>query len=195
MAKSPNTISIPLTDFINYAKSLPTLAKRQAIVKFLQYWAETSGNEEMARVAINEITSGQAIDPNCMPREFMPQFRSATTAMQLIDIIKAIDTKISTHQENWDWAHVMRVMIDEGIIIVNITPNKFDQLICQMIPGKGRDNVRKNGDYTIIMREQPWTQWTRQSHLNPQEAQDRIICNMIAMEFQPVLRRKIIAEY
>jgi hypothetical protein len=64
-----------------------------------------------------------------------------------------------------------------------------------MIPGKGRDNVRKNGDYTIIMREQPWTQWTRQSHLNPQEAQDRIICNMIAMEFQPVLRRKIIAEY
>ena len=194
MAKD-SEISIPLTDFINYAKSLPTLAKRQAIVKFLQYWAETSGNEEIARAAIDKIMGGQMIDPNCMPREFMPQFRSATTAMQLIDIIKAIDTKISTHQENWDWAHVMRVMIDEGIIIVNITANKFDQLICQMIPGKGRDNVRKNGDYTIISREQPWTQWTRQSHLNPQEAQDRIICNMIAMEFQPVLRRKIIAEY
>jgi hypothetical protein len=194
MAKGTE-ISIPLTDFINYARSLPTLAKRQAIVKFLQYWAEVSGNEEMARMAIGEIMGGQMIDPNCMPREFMPQFRSATTAMQLIDIIKAIDTKISTHQENWDWAHVMRVMIDEGIIIVNITPNKFDQLICQMIPGKGRDNVRKNGDFTIIMREQPWTQWTRQSHLNPQEAQDRIICNMIAMEFQPVLRRKIVMEY
>ena len=88
----------------------------------------------------------------------------------------------------------MRVMIDEGIIM-RVTRNKFDQLICQMLPGKGRDNVRKSGDYSIVDRKDPWTQWSTLSHLNPQEYQDRTICNMIAMEFQPVLRRKIVMGY
>jgi hypothetical protein len=193
MAKDTG-IGIPLTEVIKYARSLSTQTKRQAIVNFLLYWAEASGNEQAAREAIAEIMEGQAIDPNYMPKEFMPMYRSATTAMKLIDIVKEIDRKISTHQEPWDWAHVMRVMIDEGIIL-KITRNKFDQLICQMLPGKGRDNVRKSGDFQIINREEPWTQWTRQSHLNPQEAQDRMICNSIAKEFEPVLRRKIIMEY
>ena len=186
--------SISLDDFVKIAKSVPTQTKRQALVTFLQYWGEITGYEEAAHEAINDILSGQTINPNCMPKEFMPMFRSATIAMQLIDIVKKIDLKISTHQEPWDWAHVMRVMIDEGIIM-KVTRNKFDQLICQMLPGKGRDNVRKSGDFRIIEREEPWTQWTNQSHLNPQEAQDRIICNSIAVEFQPVLRRKIIMEY
>jgi oligopeptide transport system substrate-binding protein len=56
-------------------------------------------------------------------------------------------------------------------------------------------DTRKNGDYTIVMRPEPWTQWTSQSHLNPREAEDRMVCNMIAPEFQPVLRRKIVIEY
>ena len=193
MAKD-HEFCISLSDFVNYAKSLPTPSKRQGCVTFLQYWGEVTGHEDAASQAINEILSGQAISPNCMPKEFMPQFRSATIAIQLIDIIRNIDLKISTHQEPWDWAHVMRVMIDEGIIM-KVTRNKFDQLICLMLPGKGRDNVRKSGDYSIIEREEPWTQWTSLSHLNPQEAQDRMICNMIAVEFQPVLRRKIIVEY
>ena len=33
------------------------------------------------------------------------------------------------------------------------------------------------------------------SHIEPQEAQDRTICNMIAKEFEPVLKRKIIIDY
>lgn len=185
---------ITLDDFVKIAKSVPTQSKRQTLVNFLKYWGEISGEEEAARDAINEILTGQTINPNCMPKEFMPQFRSATMATQLIEIIRTIDEKIATHQERWDWAHVMRVMIDEGIIM-KVTRNKFDQLICQMLPGKGRDNVRKSGDFSIIDREEPWTQWTSLSHLNPQEAQDRMICNMIAIEFQPVLRRKIIMEY
>ena len=47
-----------------------------------------------------------------------------------------------------------RVIIDEGIILTNTTPNKFDQLICPMISGKGSDNVRKSGDFTIIARKE-----------------------------------------
>lgn len=190
-----NELGIPLGYIVEYAKTQPTQAKRQAFVNLIRFWADNGGDLEAALKAILEIQGGQVISASNMPREFLPMFRSETVATKLIAIIRKIDVTISTKAENWDWAHVMRVMIDEGIILTSTTSNKFDQLVCAMIPGKGRDNVRKSGDYTIIARKDPWTQWTSQSHLNPQEAQDRMICNMIAAEFQPVLRRKIIMEY
>ena len=190
-----NEISIPLDYIVDYARSQSTQARRQAFVNLLLFWAENGGDEMAAVKAILEIQGGQMISASCMPREFLPMFRSEIIATKLIAIIRKIDVTISTKAENWDWAHVMRVMIDEGIILTSTTPNKFDQLICAMIPGKGRDNVRKNGDYSILDRKEPWTQWTKLSHLNPQEAQDRMICNMIAKEFEPVLRRKIIIDY
>ena len=190
-----NEKGIPLGYIVEYAKAQPTQAKRQAFVNLIRFWADNGGDLEEAIKAILEIQGGQVISANSMPREFMPYYRSETIAVKLIDIIRKIDEKIASKEDNWDWAHVMRVMIDEGIILTNTTPNKFDQLICAMVPGKGRDNVRKNGDYSILDRKEPWTQWTKQSHLNPQEAQDRTICNMIAVEFQPVLRRKIIMDY
>ena len=190
-----NVLGIPLSYIVEYAKSQPTQAKRQAFVNLIRFWAENGGDEMAAVKAILEIQGGQMISASCMPREFLPMFRSEIIATKLIAIIRKIDVTISTKAENWDWAHVMRVMIDEGIILTSTTPNKFDQLICAMIPGKGRDNVRKNGDYSILDRKEPWTQWTKLSHLNPQEAQDRMICNMIAKEFEPVLRRKIVIDY
>ena len=190
-----NVLGIPLSYIVEFAKSQPTQAKRQAFVNLIRFWAENGGDEMAAVKAILEIQGGQMISASCMPREFLPMFRSEIIATKLIAIIRKIDVTISTKAENWDWAHVMRVMIDEGIILTNTTPNKFDQLICAMVPGKGRDNVRKNGDYSILDRNEPWTQWTKLSHLNPQEAQDRMICNMIAKEFEPVLRRKIIMDY
>ena len=190
-----NVLGIPLSYIVEFAKSQPTQAKRQAFVNLIRFWAENGGDEMAAVKAILEIQGGQMISASCMPREFLPMFRSEIIATKLIAIIRKIDVTISTKAENWDWAHVMRVMIDEGIILTSTTPNKFDQLICAMIPGKGRDNVRKNGDYSILDCKEPWTQWTKLSHLNPQEAQDRMICNMIAKEFEPVLRRKIIIDY
>lgn len=190
-----NVLGIPLSYIVEFAKCQPTQAKRQAFVNLIRFWAENGGDEMAAVKAILEIQGGQMISASCMPREFLPMFRSEIIATKLIAIIRKIDVTISTKAENWDWAHVMRVMIDEGIILTSTTPNKFDQLICAMIPGKGRDNVRKNGDYSILDRKEPWTQWTKLSHLNPQEAQDRMICNMIAKEFEPVLRRKIIIDY
>ena len=190
-----NVLGIPLSYIVEFAKNQPTQAKRQAFVNLIRFWAENGGDEMAAVKAILEIQGGQMISASCMPREFLPMFRSEIIATKLIAIIRKIDVTISTKAENWDWAHVMRVMIDEGIILTSTTPNKFDQLICAMIPGKGRDNVRKNGDYSILDRKEPWTQWTKLSHLNPQEAQDRMICNMIAKEFEPVLRRKIVIDY
>ena len=190
-----NETGIPLGIIVEYAKAQSTQARRQAFVNLIRFWADNGGDLEAAVKAILEIQGGQVISAGNMPREFMPYYRSETIAVKLIDIIRKIDERIAAKEDNWDWAHVMRVMIDEGIILTNTTPNKFDQLICAMVPGKGRDNVRKNGDYSILDRNEPWTQWTKQSHLNPQEAQDRTICNMIAIEFQPVLRRKIIMDY
>ena len=190
-----NKTGIPLSYIVEYAKAQPTQAKRQAFVNLIHFWKDNGGDLAEAIKAILEIQGGQVISANSMPKEFMPYYRSETIAVKLIDIIRKIDEKIASKEDNWDWAHVMRVMIDEGIILTNTTPNKFDQLICAMVPGKGRDNVRKNGDYSILDHKDPWPLWTKESHLNPQEAQDRTICNMIAQEFQPVLRRKIIMVY
>lgn len=190
-----NGTGIPLGIIVEYAKAQSTQARRQAFVNLIHFWADNGGDLAEAIKAILEIQGGQVISANSMPKEFMPYYRSETIAVKLIDIIRKIDEKIASKEDNWDWAHVMRVMIDEGIILTNTTPNKFDQLICAMVPGKGRDNVRKNGDYSILDHKDPWPLWTKESHLNPQEAQDRTICNMIAKEFQPVLRRKIIMDY
>ena len=185
---------VPLNNIVDYARLQSTQPRRQMFVKLLAYWIDKGGDEDAAREAIIAIQKGQVLTERSMPREFMPRYRSEILASKLIEIISKIDQKISSREEKWDWAHVMKVMIDEGIIM-RTTPNKFDQLICGMLPGKGRDNVRKNGDYDILNKKLPWTQWTNLSHLNPSEAQDRTICNMIAMEFQPILQRKIVKDY
>ena len=185
---------VPLNNIVDYARLQSTQPRRQMFVKLLAYWIDKGGDEDAAREAIIAIQKGQVLTERSMPREFMPRYRSEILASKLIEIISKIDQKISSREEKWDWAHVMKVMIDEGIIM-KTTPNKFDQLICGMLPGKGRDNVRKNGDYDILNKKLPWTQWTNLSHLNPSEAQDRTICNMIAMEFQPILQRKIVKDY
>lgn len=185
---------VPLNNIVDYARLQSTQPRRQMFVKLLAYWIDKGGDEDAAREAIIAIQKGQVLTERSMPREFMPRYRSEILASKLIEIISKIDQKISSREEKWDWAHVMKVMIDEGIIM-KTTPNKFDQLICGMLPGKGRDNVRKNGDYSIINKDMPWTQWTNLSHLNPSEAQDRTICNMIAIEFQPILQRKIVKDY
>ena len=190
-----NETGIPLSIIVEYAKGQTTQARRQAFVNLIHFWKDNGGDLDAAVKAILEIQGGQVISAGNMPKEFMPYYRSETIATKLIDIVRKIDEKIASKEDNWDWAHVMRVMIDEGIIMTNTTPNKFDQLVCAMVPGKGRDNVRKNGDYSILYRKEPWPLWTKESHLDPQVAQDRTICNMIAKEFQPVLKRTIIEDY
>ena len=99
---------------------------------------------------LKRLRDGQELDPQAMPREFMPRYRQPEVARQLIEIVRRIDEIIGSHRENWTWAHVMRVMCDEGILY-KPTINRFDQIICSMVPNKGRDIVRKNGDYVYIM--------------------------------------------
>jgi hypothetical protein len=86
----------------------------------------------------------------------------------------------------------MRVMVDENILLATISPNRFDTIITSMIPGKGVDNVRKNGDYRTIMkdREYSYHSWTDNSHLNPTQASNKELCRQIAAFFAPILSRK-----
>jgi len=185
---------IPVEYILSVAQSKATLAQRRPYVELIEHWGEEQGKEEETRMLLQHLNSGQEIDPKKMPSIFAPRFRQPDTARQLIEIVRKIDAVIASRQENWTWAHVMRVMVDEGIIM-NCTVNRFDQLICSMVPGKGRDIVRKHGDFPYLLsQKETWPFWAKQAYLNPQQAAARSICNLIAAEFAPVLSRKIIIE-
>ena len=185
---------IPAEYILRIAQSKATPAQRRPYIELIERWGEEQNCIEEARQLLKKLRNGQEIDPRKMPREFMPRYRQPEVAEKLIEIIRHIDAVIASKQENWTWAHVMRVMKDEGILY-NPTINRFDQLICSMIPNKGRDTVRKHGDYEYIMgQEDPWSLWPAQSYLNPTLAAERSICNQIALEFAPVLTRTIRAE-
>ena len=185
---------IPVEYVLAVAQTKGTDAKRRPYIELIERWGEEQGQDEEARQLLRRLREGQVLDPKKMPREFMPRYRQPEIAEKLIETVRKIDDIISSKQENWTWAHVMRVMVDEGILY-KPTVNRFDAIICSMIPGKGRDTVRKHGDYEYIMgQEEPWPAWTSQSYINPTLAAERSICNQIALEFTSVLTRKIRAE-
>ena len=185
---------IPVEYVLAIAQTKGTDAKRRPYIELIERWGEEQGKEEEARQLLKCLREGQVLDPKKMPREFMPRYRQPEIAEKLIEIVRKIDDIITSKSENWTWAHVMRVMVDEGILY-KPSYNRFDAIICSMIPGKGRDNVRKNGNYEYIMgQEEPWPAWPSQSYINPTLAAERSICNQIALEFAPVLTRKIRAE-
>lgn len=183
---------IPVEYILRIAQSKATAAQRRPYIELIERWGEETGCPDDAQRMLKCLREGQVLDPSKMPREFMPRYRQPEVAEKLIEIIRHIDAVIASKQENWTWAHVMRVMCDEGILY-KPTINRFDQLVCAMIPDKGRDTVRKHGDYAFIMEEQedPWTLWPKDSYLNPTLAAERSICNQIALEFAPILTRTI----
>lgn len=185
---------IPVEYILGVAQTKATDAQRRPYVQLIERWGEEKDCAEETRRLLMRLREGQEIDVNKMPREFMPRYRQPEVAQQLIDIIRHIDAVISSRQENWTWAHVMRVMKDEGILY-NPTVNRFDQIICSMVPNKGRDTVRKHGDYVFLLNQKdPWALWPSQAYLNPSLAAERSICNQIALQFAPVLQRKIVVE-
>ena len=185
---------IPVEYILRIAQSKATPAQRRPYIELIERWGEETGCADEAHQMLMQLREGQVLDPCKMPREFMPRFRQQEVAEKLIEIVRQIDAVIASKQENWTWAHVMRVMCDEGILY-KPTINRFDQLICAMIPNKGRDTVRKHGDYEYLLeQEDPWSLWPKESYLNPTLAAERSICNQIALQFAPVLTRTIRAE-
>lgn len=185
---------IPVEYVLGIAQTKATDAQRRPYIELIERWGDEMNCADEAHLLLRLLRDGQEIDPRKMPCEFMSRYRQPEVAEQLIEIIRKIDAVITTKQEKWTWAHVMRVMIDEGIIY-KITPNRFDTLICSMVPTRKGDTIRKHGDYAYLMRQKDsWPFWTSQPHLNPDLAAARSICNQIALEFAPILTRKIIIE-
>ena len=186
---------IPLDFIVGHALTKPTEARRQPYIELVRAWAEHEEAPKLGREAADRMLQRQAIDAEHMPKEFTPIYRQPQKAALLMEIIRRIDRKISTHEEDWTWAHVMRVMTDEGIMFgIKLTPNRFDTIISN-ITGKGRDNIRKSGDYGLMNQEEPWTMWPKESYLDPTMAAHRTICMMIAQELSPILGRKVPLEY
>ena len=182
---------IPVEYILGIAQTKATNAQRRPYIELIERWGEEKECVDATQQLLQRLREGQEIDIKKMPREFMPRYRKPEVAKKLIEIVRKINDVIASKQENWTWAHVMRVMKDEGILY-KPTINRFDAIICSMIPDKGRDTVRKNGDYEYILSQKdPWSQWPAESYLNPTLAAERSICNQIALMFAPVLTRTI----
>ncbi len=181
-------------DFVCQQALTLTEVKRKPLVGLIQAWGEETDCQEAARQAVSGLTEAlQVIDTHCMPSFFYPRFRNPEVAAKLVDIVRDINTIITNKTEPWSWALVMKVMMDE-LIIMKTTPNKFDTAISQMIPQKA-GTIRKNGDYTIIHTQDVWSLWSKNSHLDPQKAALRTKCNQIALKFAPLLERTILLDY
>ena len=186
---------IPVEYILDIAQTKATPAQRRPYIDLIERWGDKTDHAEEAHQLLRRLRDGQVIDPQKMPREFMPRYRQPEVAEKLIEIVREIDAIIASKQENWTWAHVMRVMVDEGILY-KPTINRFDELIASMIPNKGRDIVRKHGDYEYLTKQkEPWPCWTSQSYIDPKLAAERSICNQIALQFAPILTRTIRAEF
>ena len=184
---------IPVEYIVGVAQTKDTDAKRRPYVSLIEDWGKERDMEQEASDVLKQLRDNPEINVKKMPAEFSPKYRKPEVAKQLIAIINDINDIISTKSELWTWAHVMRVMIDEGILI-KLKVNRFDAIICSMIPGKGRDTVRKSGKYSYLMaKKMPWSMWS--STIEANLGGEKTICNMIALKFAPILERTIRMEY
>ena len=186
---------IPVEYVAGVARTKKTDGQRKPYVDLIKQWAEHESMEEAGIQVVSAITGTQQADADHMPKELYQTFRKGEKAHQLIQIIRHIDDVIQSRDEMWTWAHVMRVMMDENILMP-VTPNRFDTIIWSMIPGKGRDTVRKNGNYEITFKaDNSYRTWTSAGNVCATEASNKEICQQIAQCFAPILSRPIRERY
>ena len=165
-----------------------TEAKRRPYVKLIRRWAKRQGSAEQGEAVVGRLAldggSKVLTDLRHLPNEVSKKYREGDKAEQLVKFVREIDGTIKLNS-NWTWAHVMRVMMDEGILMTNI-PNRFDVLICSMIPGKGSGTVRKNGDYSLIETKRSWRDWIENYRDDWDEANNRAICKEIFEFLEPL---------
>ena len=166
-----------------------TEAKRRPYRTLITTWAEHEGKPELGETIASRLNLGKEIerlkDLQDLPDSVHPKFRKGEKAEKLVMIIREINAKV-INDNNWTWALVMKVMLDEGLIITNIR-NRFDKLICMMVEDKGGGNVRNNGDFSVIQDSRSWHDWISNPHDDWKEAADRAICQEIYEYFLPIL--------
>ena len=105
-----------------------TEGQRKPYVDLIQRWAEHEGMEDEGLTAVRRVMNTTQIDAQHMPKEFYQTYRQGEKAEQLIKLIRKIDTKILSGEVVWTWPHVMRVMIDEAILMANVTVNRYARM-------------------------------------------------------------------
>lgn len=165
-----------------------TEAKRRPYVKLIRKWALKQGCAAEGEAVVSRLAldGGAKVltDLRHLPIDVSKKYREGDKAEQLVTFVREIDGAIKLNS-NWTWAHVMRVMMDEGILMTNI-PYRFDNLVCSMIPDKGLGTVRKNGDYSLIETKRSWRNWIEKYEDDWDEANNRAICKEIFEFLEPL---------
>lgn len=184
---------IPVDFVVEQGLKERTEAKRRPYRKLITTWAEREGNTELGEMVACRLNTGKEVerlkDLQDLPTTISPKFRKGKKAERLVMIIREINAKVE-NDENWTWALVMKVMLDEGLLMTNIA-NKFDRLIISMIPDKGIDTVRKSGDYNVKEDSRSWHEWISNPHDDWKEAANRSVCEEIYAYFSPLFIEQI----
>ena len=180
--------AIPVDFVVEQGLLERTEAKRRPYRTLITTRAEHEGKVEQGKAVVSRLNTGnepeRLKDLRNLPTTIAPKYRKGEKAELLVNIVREIDDQIK-NDSNWKWSLVMKVMLDEGLLMTNI-PNKFDRLICSMIPGKGIDTVRKSGDYSILEDNRSWHRWISNPHDDWEEATKRAICEEIYEYFKPL---------
>ena len=163
--------AIPIDFVVKQGLQEHTEVKRRPYSTLIRTWAKDQGQAELGEEIASRLKTSK--EPERLKAEL------------LVKIIRDIDVQMK-NDSNWKWSLVMKVMLDEGMLVTNI-PNKFDRLICSMIPGKGIDTVRKNGDYSILQDLRSWRSWIDDSEIDSDEVINRIVCEDIYDRFKPLI--------
>lgn len=184
---------IPVDFVVEQGLKERTEAKRRPYRRLITTWAEREGNTELGEMVACRLNTGKEVerlkDLQDLPTTISPKFRKGKKAERLVMIIREINAKVE-NDENWTWALVMKVMLDEGLLMTNIA-NKFDRLIISMIPDKGIDTVRKSGDYNVKEDSRSWHEWISNPHDDWKEAANRSVCEEIYAYFSPLFIEQI----
>ena len=179
---------IPVDFVIEQGLKEHTEAKRRPYRTLITTWANHEGKSEQGETIASQLNTGKEIerltDLQNLPATIGPKYRKGEKAEKLVMIIREINSRVE-NDENWNWALVMKVMLDEGLLMTNI-PNKFDRLILSMIPDKGIDTVRKSGDYSILEEHRSWHRWISNPRDDWKEAANRSVCEEIYAYFRPL---------
>lgn len=188
-SKETRLTPIPVDFVIEQGLKEHTEAKRRPYRTLITAWAEHEGMSEQGEAIASQLNLGKEIerlkDLQDLPDSVHPKFRKGEKAEKLVMIIREINAKV-INDSNWTWALVMKVMLDEGLIITNIR-NRFDKLICMMVEDKGGGNVRNNGDFSVFQDSRSWHDWISNPHDDWKEAADRAVCQEIYEYFLPIL--------
>jgi hypothetical protein len=188
-SKETRLAPIPVDFVIEQGLNEHTEAKRRPYRTLITAWAEHEGMSEQGEAIASQLNLGKEIerlkDLQDLPDSVHPKFRKGEKAEKLVMIIREINAKV-INDSNWTWALVMKVMLDEGLIITNIR-NRFDKLICMMVEDKGGGNVRNNGDFSVFQDSRSWHDWISNPHDDWKEAADRAVCQEIYEYFLPIL--------